>query len=905
MSISAHTALAGRTDTEAPSHAHPTAWKFPRRPGVCARAVLAAMGVLTMLVGALAPAVAQTDDESSPDDESVVLDSPLPLEDVIVTVRRVEEIETAVPLSTSVIDEEAILRQGITNIEDVVRLIPGVTYDLGGFPNDTRPAVRGMQAERGRPSVAVMLNGLDLSGENLAISGGGAGVVPDLMDIERVEIVKGPQTTLYGRNAFAGAINYITKKPSDTLTGRLTLEAAEYGQRRVEAMISGPIVDGLLAYRINAAVRESDGFWTNPVNGGPLGAEEFEGIAGALRFTPGVNWDINLRYRVSNTDNSDYPTAQIPANTRLPVPDGTFTAGPPGSPSFPCPPDLSGQPASVVQACTRGTVTGPISADISDVQMGLNEETGKPPRGLELDQRILFLDTKWFTNFGTLRYTLGWIDNDSFIEADGDFTDFDAPPGPVFSLSALQQLDYANERIDHNLFWTRTLGAVDLLVGAQYLEEDSVLINSSSFWLRNPDSPLGGPPFFLATAQATPDFPVRISRDTEYSAVYGSLKWRLTDTLRLGLETRLNSDEIRYSVPGWRLQDVSLRQLDPVCLPDIPQGAIFMGVPGPDVPPPGTVQACPRSESLSYEEWTPRITLDWRLGDSVMLYANAARGFKPGGFNVNELIEFEGQGYLPEFVDAYEIGFKSIWDDIGLDLDAALFYNDYTDQQIGVQLNQTGAGDTIVAVPGITNAGEVESKGFEIMAGWKPLDGLDVQFGYAYTDAVFEEFVGGPSPSAGPGSFADCGVPEGQTSSPQLRTEAGNACADFSGNAVAKSPKHAVNLGALYRAPLGNSGNSWFVEFRGQYRSKRYVSEANLAWMPSYTNIDVQAGLEFERLAVIGFVTNATDDDTIRSAQRNVDPGRPEGFAPGRALIAYLPEPRVAGVRVIYRFGNP
>ena len=859
---------------------------------------------LAMSVFSFPPVMAQTDDASAENRQGNEDDDTVVLEDVIVTVRRIEEIEGSVPLSINVIDEEEILRSGITDIEDVVRLTPGLTYDLGGFPNDTRPAVRGMQAERGRPSVAVMLDGLDLSGENLAISGGGAGVVPDLMDLERIEIVKGPQTTLYGRNAFAGAINYVTKKPSDTLEGRLSLEVAEYGQQRAEGMLSGPIVDGLLSYRINAAIRESDGFWTNPVNGGPLGAEEFKGFAGALRFTPGINWDINLRYRVNSTDNSDYPTAQIPANTRLPVPGGTFTAGPPGSPSFPCPADLSSLPPPAVAACTRGTIVGPVRADISDVQMGLNEITGEPPRGLEVDQQVVSLNTKWTTDFGTLHYNFGWIDDDSFIEADGDFTDFDAPPGFVFSLSAWQQLDYDNERVDHNLYWTHSLGDVDLLFGAQYLEEDSALVNSSSFWVRNPDSPLGGPPFFLSTQQTTPEFPVRITRDTEYKAAYGSLKWRITDTVRLGLEARLNSDDIGYTVPGWRLQDVSLRGLRPVCLPDIPQGAIFMGVPGPNVPPPGTVQACPQAASLSYNEWTPRVTLDWRLGKNVMVYGNIARGFKPGGFNANELIDFQGQGYLPEFVDAYEIGFKSIWDDLNLAVDAAVFYNDYTDQQIGVQLNQTGAGDTIVAVPGIINAAEVESKGFEIAANWRPMNRLDLNLGYAFTDATFQDYVQGPAPTAGPGAFAACGVAEGQTSSPQIRTEAENACADFSGNSVAKSPKHSLNIGALYRAPLGGRGNSWFVELNGQYRSKRFIDEANLSWMPSYTNLDLQAGFDFQRFSVIGFITNLTDDDTIRSAQRNVDPGSPEGFAPGRALIAYLPEPRVAGVRVIYRFGS-
>lgn len=850
----------------------------------------------------LSPVLAQDSASRSESRGAAGSDDPADLGVLIVTVRRIEEVAESVPLSITAFGEEDIIRMNISDVEDVARLTPGITFDIGGFPNDTRPAVRGMQAERGRPSVAIMLDGLDLSGENLAISGGGAGVVPDLIDLQRIEIVKGPQTTLYGRNAFAGAINYVAKKPSEFLEGRVELEVAEYDHRRFAGMISGPIVDDLLAFRVNAAVREQDGFYTNPVNGGPLGAEEFEGIAGALRFTPGDDWDINLRYQVSSTDNSDYPTAQLPANTRRPVPGGTFTAGPPGSPSLPCPGDLSGQPAPIVSACTRGAVVGPLSADIDDVQMGFNELTGEPPRGLELDQQILSLDSRWATDFGTFRYTFGWIDNDSFIEADGDFTDFDGPPGFVFSTSAIQQLDYADERMDHNFFWTHSMGQFDVLLGAQYLEEDSRLINSSSFWVRNPDSPLGGPPFFLTTQQTETEFPVRITRDTEYSAVFGKLNWRITDDLRLGLEARYNSDDITYGVSGWRLQDVSLRGLDPVCLPDIPQGAIFMGVPGPNVPPPGTVQACPQSETVSYDEWTPRVSLDWQLNDAVMLYGNAARGFKPGGFNANELIDFEGQGYLPEFLDAYEIGFKTYWSDINLAVDGAIFYNDYTDQQIGVQVNQTGAGDTIVAVPGIANAGQVDSRGFELAANWRPSDRLRLNMAYAYTDATFEDYVQGPAPGLGPDSFAVCGVPDGQTSSPQIRAEAGNACASFSGNRVPKNPKHALNLGALYRAPLGDSGNTWFVEIMSQYRSKRYLSEANLAWMPSYTNYDLQVGLEFDRLSVIGFVKNLTNDDTIRSAQRNVDLGRPEGFAPGRAVIAYLPDPRVAGVRFIYRF---
>ncbi len=859
---------------------------------------------LVAVAGGLPAAVAQVDERPSASEETSAFDLSEIVDRILVTVRRVEEDAATVPLTIRVLDEEEILRSGISGIDDVARLTPGLTYDIGGFPNDTRPAVRGMQAERGRPSVAVMLDGLDLSGENLAISGGTAGVVSDLIDVERIEVVKGPQTTLYGRNAFAGAINYVSKKPSDTLEGQAVLEVAEYGRRRAIGTLSGPIVDGLMSYRINAAYRESDGFWTNPVNGGPLGAEKFEGIAGALRFTPAENWDFTVRYRTSSTNNSDYATAQIPADTRLPVPGGTFTAGPPGSPALPCPANLAGQPPPIVQACTRGTFVGPIKASIRDVQMGLNEETGRPPSGLDLDQQLFTLDAGWDTDFGILRYTFGWIDNESFIEADGDFTDFDAPPGFVFSLSALQQLEYADKRFDHNIFWNHSFGEFDVLLGAQRLDEDSTLNNASMFWMRNPDSPLGGPPFFLATSQASDAFPVLSSRETEYTALYGSLSWQATETVRFGLEARYNADRITYEISGWTRQDTSLRGLEPVCLPGIPQGAIFTGQPGPGVPPPGTVQGCTRTETVSYKEWTPRVTVDWQISDNAMVYGNAARGFKPGGFNVNEIIEFEGQGYRPEFLNAYEIGVKSRWPAMNLSVDAALFYNDYTDQQIGIQRNQPGASGTVVAVPGITNAAAVRSRGLEVAANWAPSSRINLNVGYAYTDATFQNYVQGPAPTQDPQAFAACGVPAGQVSSPQLRTEAGNACADFSGNRVAKNPKHALNFAALYRAPLGGRGHTWFVELNGQYRSKRYVDEANLSWMPSYTNFDLQAGLEFDHFTVIGFVTNLTDDDTVRSAQRNVDPGRPEGFAPGRAIIAYLPEPRTVGVRVIYRFGT-
>ena len=163
------------------------------------KAFFAGASLATLTLATL-PAMAQTKPEATTDEEVIGRN------DIIVTARLREEQLQDVPLAINAFSEEQIERERIRRVEDLTRLVAGLTYDIGGFPNDTRPAMRGMQAERGRPSVAILLDGQDLSGENLAIAGGTAGLELGLFDLERVEVVKGPQATLYGRGAFAGLL---------------------------------------------------------------------------------------------------------------------------------------------------------------------------------------------------------------------------------------------------------------------------------------------------------------------------------------------------------------------------------------------------------------------------------------------------------------------------------------------------------------------------------------------------------------------------------------------------------------------------------------------------------------------------------------------------------------------------
>lgn len=823
--------------------------------------------------------------------------------DIIVTARRRAEALQDVPLSINAVSGDEIERLNLRRVDDLIQAAPGLTFDIGGFPNDTRPALRGMTAERGRPSVAVLLDGHDLSGENISIAGGSSALRTSLFDLEQVEIVRGPQSTLYGRNAFAGAINYISRKPAFSWSGTANLEAGTDGLFGVNGGVTGPIIDDLLAFRVNGSYRQTDGYYEHPINRGKLGAEKTRGFAAALRLTPTSGLTVDARYQYSKEGMSDMPTAFIFTNTRLPVPNGTFTAGPPGTPAQPCPASFTGLPAAVVTACTRGTVIGQINATQADIGMGLNPLTGRPPFGMKSNLHVASGHIKWDTgSFGEFHYNFGYLKGTTQIEQDGDFHNRPAPPGMVLSLQALQQLEYTNEHTDHTAYWTFDTGRFDFILGYQHFEEESTLNNATQFWLRNAASPLAGPPFNLRTAPTLNNlFPVVTARNTNYDAFFGGLGFEIVDGLKISGEARYNRDRIRYATSGWRRQDVSLSQLRPICNPAFAPGATFVPANPAGSPPPGTVNACASAGEVKENQWTPRATIEYKATSDILMYVSWAKGFKPGGFNTNEVPTLNDQRYFSERVTTIEGGTKATWLDGRLTTNLAVYRNRYRDQQIGVQLTSLGAGGQLVTTAGIVNAGRVNIWGIEADISARIADDWNASIGYAYTDAKFDRFVQGPPLGANAALVAQCARPAGQTSSAQNLAEAGNICGDLSGNRPGKTPKHSLNL-ALNYAHRISADKRVYADITGLYRSKRFTDEANLATVPGYWLMGARFGLEIGMIELQLAVDNLLDDRKIKTAQRNIDLGNPEGFAPGRGYMAYLPAPRTMTLRVGVKF---
>jgi iron complex outermembrane recepter protein len=858
------------------------------------------LAALVLPLGSVAAANDAADDSQQAETGT---DSEQATGNIIVTARLRQERLQDIPLTISAISEAQIERLNVRRVQDLLQVTPGLNFDIGGFPNDTRPSIRGMTAERGRPSVAILLDGQDLSTENLAIGGGGSALRASLFDLERIEVVRGPQSTLYGRNAFAGAISYITRKPEFEWRAVANSEFGNYGLRGVNGSLTGPIVEDLLAFRINAAHRETDGWYKHPVNGSKLGAEKSQGIAGALRLTPGAGLTIDGRYQYSKERMSDAPTAFIFANTRLPVPNGTFTAGPPGTPPQACPPSLTGLPPQVVAACTRGTVVGRIDADVSDIEMGLNPLTGLPPFGMRGRLHVGSVAVKWETeSFGTFHYNFGYLNNRSQIEQDGDFHDRPAPPGMVLSIQALQELDYGNKQYNHVAYWTWSDDRFDLILGYQRFDESADLNNASQFWLRSPTSPLAGPPFFLRTAPTNNNlFPVMTTRETDYDGFFGGITVELLEGLKLGGEVRYNRDSISYASSGWRRQDVSLQNLTPSCLPGFAPGATFSPSNPAGSPPPGVIVGCPTSGTIKESRWTPRLSLQYMPNRDWMIYSSYAEGFKPGGFNSNEIVTLDNQEYLAETVKTMEFGVKGSLFDRRVNTNVAVFRNRYRDQQIGVQLTAPGAGGQNVTTAGIINAGRVNIWGIEADISARITDNLTAFVGYAYTDAKFASFVQGPPPGSPLALVQQCGVPGGQSGSAQNLAEAGNVCGDLSGNRPGNTPRHSLILDLNYSQNV-SSNTRLYVDLNGQYRSQRFTDEANLAFLPSHWLAIARVGAEIGPIEVQLAVENLFNDRKIKNAQRNIDFGNPEGFAPGRGYLAYLPQPRTVALRTWVRF---
>ena len=209
------------------------------------------------------------------------------LEEIVVTARKREEGLQEVPVSISAFTNDDLRERGIRDLRDLANFTPNLTFESGPSARRNVPTIRGLGAPdlaNENNNVGVFIDGVYVSAResiNLA-----------MLDIDRVEVVRGPQSALYGRSTFAGAINYVTRKPSDELYTEVEVTAAQNDELRILGILSGPLVSDKLSGRIAAGYETDDGTYKNGSLSGGLGGFENTHLMGTLRFTPSDTTEI-------------------------------------------------------------------------------------------------------------------------------------------------------------------------------------------------------------------------------------------------------------------------------------------------------------------------------------------------------------------------------------------------------------------------------------------------------------------------------------------------------------------------------------------------------------------------------------------------------------------------------------
>jgi outer membrane receptor protein involved in Fe transport len=848
------------------------------------------------------------------------------LEEVLVTARKKVENLQSVPISIDAFSEAMINEKAITSLEKVAKYSTSLSFDVGLLPSDTRPVIRGVNITRGRPNVGILIDGIDVSSETLTTAGGGAFTNLGLLDLERIEVIKGPQSVTYGRSAFSGAVNYVTKRPraDGGVYGYVEGEYDEHDYGRVLGNVVFPVIEDKLAVGLTLQSSDYDGYYENPNTGGDLGGIDQKGGSFAVNFI-GDN-DLSAYFRVEYADEKYTPRPVVGNNSMSVVSEegDFFQQGSLGKSSrnLPVPGGERGLPEPTQEECDaatpfsylvpfgqRAACASMLKGDVSDVEesdidLSANPNTGRDFNGTEIENTRLSLELDYMLGEIQVVSLTGYTDNSTTVEEDFDYSNLEleslgpdtarfnplyiGPPAEntQFGLSTNSDTSFDYTQFSQEFRVTGELGDLEWMGDVLYWDEDMDSVMNQMWWA-NPTmdtdyydsvlsatvlAPLCSVPGDVSTCigfsgvqdEMTP-LPISIDRDTEHWSVAASFTYNFTDSIRATAEGRYLEETIDYS--GIPL-DVYLNG--------------FLNIPYFD-PETGSTTPVRQKETVDENEFVPRFGVDWQITDDVFTYASAGKGFKPGGIATTDANGDVRSGqYKPETLWAYEIGFKSDLLSNRLRLNGAIFYNDYTDQQVPFFL----ADDLGVTFVSITNAGESEIKGFELEAIYRPSANWTFTLGYTYSDSEFKDF-----------KISDVAEP-----STYDKVQSGNIDGDFGGNTFPNTPKDIALAAIRYDGSFSN-GVNYFTELFGNYSSKRYIDQGNLSYLDEFYIVDFSAGITSEHWRVTAYVNNLTDEDKVQTGLGNVGFGFfPQGQIPPFSANLTLPNPRTVGLRARYLF---
>jgi iron complex outermembrane receptor protein len=650
--------------------------------------------------------------------------SPGVIDEIVVTAQKREQSLQDVPIVVTAVSAQLLQDSGVKDIKDLTILTPGLLVTSTANETSTTARIRGVGTVGDNAGLESSV-GVVVDGVYRPRNGVGFG---DLGEMQRIEVLKGPQGTLFGKNTSAGVINIITKQPTFTFGANGELTAGNYGTIGASASVNGPIVADKVAGRLFVTKRQRDGFYDIKVGKGPRTSTEdqtqdFWSTRGQLLFTPSDNLDVKLIGDYTKRDESCCVGVQIRNGATAPL--VAALAGPSGGLANPV------NPWARLAYANRGS-----EQEITD--QGLSAE---------VNWKTPYLNGAKVTSITAVR------DWDYVAGQDSDFTTADIIYRPANGDQGNQFKQFSQE--------LRLAGEVDKvnwLVGAFYAKEDltskATLLYGSNF-----ESYLSG----LFSGLPLPAITGRAA-GTIYAAGAGNrdvykqegTTWALftnnsiqvTEQFELTLGLRYTKDE--------KTLDAKYSNIDNgVGCAAISNWANLASAPGAATRAAIAGASCQafaspkyngltNNRSRSEDAWSGTVKGAYRFNPELLTYASYTRGFKAGGYNLDRVAKPFALASSPtgatslepvldtsfkgEFVDSYELGVKSTLLDRSLLLNATLFNQKFTDFQLNAF---NGLFFQVQSVP------EVTSKGVDADVIWKATQDLSFQGGVTYSDTSY------------------------------------------------------------------------------------------------------------------------------------------------------------------------
>ena len=808
------------------------------------------------------------------------------LEEIVVTARKREENLQDIPLSVSVFSQAELSAGGYVDLEDISLSTPGMQFntELAGIRPGRLHANMRFRGVEGSEYATLQTASLFVDGV-FALQ---AAQSLALMDLERVEIIKGPQSATFGRNSFAGAINYVTRTPSlDEFKGSMQADFGEYQQFEFAGSAEGPI-GGNVAVRAGFRIYNKGEMYTAS-DGGALGKQRSKTIFATLYAQPSENFMLKARAYYQEDDDGPEAIAYFVGRfndtctgttrpgldedgnsiTLMPVRFvcGTIPGmGSPGAPSV----DLNTSvfPVRLAQQGNPNYLLDNLIGREHCSPDGSTCLTGAPSidqLGLERRMTRLSLVGEYgFANGMTLTGTLSYNNNKA-----ANLRDFDA--SPVESWWVLNPQTGEDKGVDIRLESAqdgriRWSGGVNVYDQEFLTATGGITVHACGFGAFIPGHPCASP-VTLTLGLDGGDF-------VEVWSVYGAFSIDLTDQFTVDFEGRYQSDKRSDGVNDF---------------------------------------------SPKFDDFLPRLSISYKLLDNVNLYVTGSRGALPGVINTNLLLcsdtpytspfmdprtgmpstastceqyrQALGNAFADvtpaQSLDAFEAGIKSTWMDGRLLLNVAVYTQKWKDAPFGSRVtiypdsDSDGIPDPNPVIRPIQTPGSSKYSGLELESAFLLNENWTANFSWSYNDNEFTEF---------------------RTFSPAAAPILGTR--NIKGHRSSRFPEWSGSLSTTYTDEI-NAVWSWYVRGDLTYMGEAVAGETNLAILDSYNLINGRVGFEKEGMRLELYVKNLFDEDAWRSGTEFTDFSlTPDPFFCfcNNGVILLPQDKRSFGLRATYEF---